>query len=75
MTEPEIVPPEARERAVAHWEQVVRPSMNLKEQAKPKETPEQALERLQAEANKPVTIGSELAVKLFAMRQEHQRAA
>ncbi|HZH10582.1 MAG TPA: hypothetical protein VEZ24_09435 [Microvirga sp.] len=42
--------------------------MNTKEAAKPKETPFETLERLKAEASKPVVIGPELAKILTGMK-------
>jgi len=60
--------PEQRARAVRFWEEVVRPEMNTKEAAKPKETPFETLERLKAEASKPVVIGPELAKILTGMK-------
>lgn len=56
--------PEQRARAVEHWENNIRPGLIAKEEAKPKETPEEALERLKAAATQPVVIGGELRKKL-----------
>jgi len=61
--------PQERERAVRFWEEVVRPEMNTREATKPKETPWQALERLKAEAGKPVVIGPGLAKILAGMKK------
>ena len=61
--------PEQRARAVRFWEEVVRPEMDTRKAAKPKETPQQALERLKEEARTPVTIGPGLAKILTGMKR------
>jgi len=61
--------PEQRARAVRFWEEVVRPEMNTREAAKPKETPFQLLERLKEEAKTPVTIGAGLAKIIEVMKR------
>jgi hypothetical protein len=61
--------PEQRARAVRFWEEVVRPEMNTREVAKPTKTPFQALERLKAEADRPVKIGPELAKTLAGVKK------
>ena len=61
--------PEQRARAVRFWEDVVRPEMNIRESAKPTETPLEALERLKERAKTPVTIGAGLAKILAGMRK------
>lgn len=56
---------EDRARAVEHWEKNVRPALARKpETTKPRETPEEALERHMRNRNVPITIGHELAKKL-----------
>ncbi len=60
---------EQRARAVRYWEEVVRPEMNTREVAKPKETPFQALERLKEEAKTPVSIGPDLSKFLATMKK------
>lgn len=73
------VSPEDRARIVEqHWEQGARPTMAAKVEARPKETPEDTLARLSAPDSPikaPVVVGSELAAKLFAMKQERGPAA
>jgi hypothetical protein len=59
---------EQRARAVRYWEEVARPEMNTREAAKPKEAPFEALERLKAEAGKPVEIGAGLSKILSSMK-------
>lgn len=59
--------PEERARAADHWHQTVRPELQawreeIRAQAI-KETPDQALERLAAQSNKPVIIEGEAVLK------------
>lgn len=61
--------PEQRARGCRFWEEVVRPEMNTREAVKPKETPQQALDRLKEEAKRPVTIGPGLARILAGMKR------
>lgn len=61
---------EQRARAVQYWEEVIRPQMTAKETTAPKETPQAALERLKAEAGKPVAIGDGLAKILGTMKRD-----
>jgi hypothetical protein len=58
---------EDRARAVARWE-ALRPSLTAKENAPVRETPEEALQRLAATKDTPVTVGGLLAKKLEAMK-------
>lgn len=61
---------EDRERAVARWEEM-RKSFGASEAAKPiqpQESPEEALERHLRNKDVPITVGSELAKKIEAMR-------
>jgi hypothetical protein len=71
----EIATPEQRERAVAYWENVIRPRIGVAETDASGETPHEALARLEATASQPVSVGPELAAKLAGMRQEHLQAA
>lgn len=54
---PELTPQELRDRAVARWENEVRPELVARRngEAKPKETPTEALKRLAAEAGNTLT--------------------
>jgi hypothetical protein len=67
-------PPTAEQRAKAadHWHQSIRPEMQAwRDEAKAqraKETPEQALERLMASKDAPVTVGGGLEKKLEQMK-------
>lgn len=60
---------EQRARAARYWEEVVRPEMSTREAAKPKETPFEALERLKADAGRPVEIGEGLSKILSTMKK------
>jgi len=75
----EIVPeanPDMQKRlsAVLQWEQEIRPAMKAKGEVKPKESPEEALERLKAKAAEPVVIGAELGKFLEAMKPKGKAA-
>lgn len=60
----------ARAAAVLRWEQDIRPKMAAKDDAKkPKESPEQTLERLKEEAKTPVSIGAGLGKILAGMKK------
>jgi len=60
----------ARAAAVMRWEKDIRPQMAAKDEPKkPRETPEQVLERLEAQAKAPVTIGAGLAKILAGMKR------
>lgn len=60
----------ARAAAVLRWEQEIRPQLAARDEPKkPKETPEQTLERLQEQAKTPVTIGAGLATFLEGMKK------
>jgi len=71
----EILPPidpdmQKRAADVLRWQTELRPQMAAKDDAKkPKETPEQTLERLQATASQPITIGAGLAKILTDMKK------
>jgi hypothetical protein len=65
--------PEQRAKAADHWRQNIRPELQawreeLKAQ-KAQETPEQALERMEAAKGMPISVGGELAKKIEEMKQ------
>jgi hypothetical protein len=60
---------EKRLKDLMRWEKDVRPQMAAKEQKKSQESPEAALERVQAEASTTVVIGDDLSKILGSMKK------
>lgn len=73
-----VASPEERERAVSHYENSLRPELmahrDTDKPQRPKETPEQAMARLEALKDTPVVIGGELRAKLNAMARRREAA-
>jgi hypothetical protein len=61
-----------RLKAAEHWEAMREQFAKPDVVAKPKETPDQIMARLEAEKGKPVVIGEGLAKKFAEMMQERQ---
>ncbi len=68
--------PEQRERAVAYWENVLRPRI-AEPQAESRETPAEALDRIKAEGWRlqDIKIGPELLQKLVDLSRRWNQAA